>query len=301
MWWRRVLSALLVIFLAATVAFFLLRLIPGDAISTQLAMGGASQADIARVQAAMGLDEPLLKQYGHYMWRLMQGDLGYSLVSGLPVHDLILSRLGPTAVLALTTALLSVLIGFPLGVLAAKRGNLALIFRIVINLSISTPIYWTGTLAIILFSARLGWLPSTGTGSLAHLVLPVGVLVFHTMGPIARVAQINVWSAQQAPFVMAGRGRGLPESLLLWRYVLRTALVPVLSVVALQLGFLLSGTVITESLFARPGVGRLLLDSTIQQDYPVVQGIVILMAAAYTTVNALADVVSQALDPRVRA
>ena len=154
-------------------------------------------------------------------------------------------------------------------------------------------------MAIVLFSAKLGWLPSTGTGRLEHLVLPVSVLGFHTMGGIGRVTQASVADARQASFVWVARSKGLPESHLVWRHILRVGLLPVITVTALQMGFLLSGTVITESLFVRPGIGRLLLNSVIEQDYPIVQGVVILSAVVYVILNTLADFLYRLVDPRI--
>lgn len=293
---RQLLGGLAVIWLAATVAFVILRVLPGDIISAQLAQGGASPDEIAAVRDRLQMDDPPLVQYGRFLLGLLSGDLGISLVSYQPVTQLILERLLPTINLAVWAILLAAMTGISIGMLAAYGSGIA---SLVIILAISTPLYWTGTLAMIVFSAQLGWLPSAGSGSLGHLVLPVGVLAFHTMGEIARVTQVNIREVREAAFVVVARSKGLHESTLRRRHILRVALLPLVTVIALQFGFLLSGAVITESLFVRPGIGRLLLESAIQQDYPVVQGIVLLSAIFYVLLNTGADLCYRFIDPRL--
>lgn len=296
---QRLLSVLLTIWLAATLCFFTLRVLPGDAIAAQLAQSGASQDSVEQLRVQMGLDAPIISQYAQFLAGLTRGDLGTSLLSGQPVSAVIAQRFIPTMRLAVSAMLVATTAGIGIGVAGAFDSLISSASRFIINLAISTPIYWTGTLAIVLFSAQLGWLPSTGTGRLQHLALPVSVLGFHTMGGIARVTQANVANAWHASFVWVARSKGLPESHLIWRHTLKAGLLPVITVIALQMGFLLSGTVITESLFARPGIGRLLLDSTIKQDYPIVQGVVILSAVIYVTLTALADFLQRVVDPRI--
>ncbi len=275
---------ILVVWVAVTLTFFALRLLPGDAVDMQLAQSGASQDAISDVRARLGLDVPPLEQYLRYMAGLLRGDLGASLTSGLPVAEMIGQRLPATIVLALSASALATVAGVVVGVVAAYGNTLA---RLLIDLAIGTPIYWTGTLALVAFTTRPGW-------------LPVVILAFHTMGGLAQMIAVNVREIKDSAYVTAARGKGLPETLILRRHVLRVALLPVLTVGALQTGFLLGGTVITESLFVRSGIGRLLLDSTLRQDYPVVQGIVVLAALVYASLTALADWTHHWLDPRIR-
>ena len=296
---QRLMLMALTIWLTATLTFFTLRVLPGDAIYTQLAQGGASLADIEETQAQMGLDAPVTVQYFRFITGLVRGDLGDSLLSQYPVNEMIKERFQPTALLAVSTIVIAAIAGIGLGIAGAFDSIFSLFARFLITLSISTPIYWTGTLAIVVFSAQLHWFPSTGTGRLEHLILPVGVLAFHTMGGIARVVQVNVIEVRHMAFVWVARSKGLPERVIILRHILRVGLLPAITVIALQTGFLLSGTVITESLFVRPGIGRLLLDSVIKQDYPIVQGIVILSAILYITLNTLADIVQRFIDPRI--
>ncbi len=293
---RRLSTMLVTIWLAATLAFFALRLLPGDAIVAQLIQVGVPEEIIDDYRAQDGLTDPAGVQYLRFLGGLLRGDLGLSLLSREPVSAMILRNLLPTLTLALPALMLASILGTALGVAGAMQWGAA---QAITSLSLSTPIYWTGTLAIFIFTVQLGWLPSAGSGRLSHLVLPVAVLSFHTAGTIARVTQANVRAALNADFVPVARAKGLRERQVLFRHILRVGLLPIAQVIALQAGFLLSGTVITEMLFVRPGIGKLLYDSTLKQDYPVVQGVVIFSAVVYTALNALADVLYPLLDPRV--
>jgi ABC-type dipeptide/oligopeptide/nickel transport system permease component len=295
----RLLSAAVSIWLAGSLAFFALRLLPGDAIESQLLQTGASPALIAERRARQGLDGPLFVQYGQFWLQIGQGSLGYSLLDGQPVTEMIAQRLAPTATLALASLTVGVTLGLLLGLAGALKTPCAPVARLLTNLSLSAPIYWTGTLAIWFFAVTLGWLPSAGGDEVSQLNLPAAVHSFNTARGIYRVVEAGVRDTVAADFVRTARAKGLPEALILRRHVLRMALLPVFTVIALQTGFLFGGTVITESLFVRPGVGRLLLDSTLQQDYPVVQGLTLFLAALYILLNLGADILYAALDPRI--
>lgn len=295
----RLLSAVVTIWMAGSLAFFALRLLPGDAIQSQLMQTSASPALIAERRARQGLDDPLLVQYGRFWLQISQGSLGYSLLDGQPVTEMIAQRLVPTATLALAALIVGAALGLLLGLAGALETPFAPVARLLINLSLSAPIYWTGTLAIWFFAVILGWLPSAGGDKISQLMLPAAVLGFHSAGGIARVVEAGVRDTLAADFVRTARAKGLPETLILRRHILRIALLPVFTVIALQTGFLFGGTVITESMFVRPGIGRLLLDSTLQQDYPVVQGLTLFLAALYILLNMGADIVYAALDPRI--
>lgn len=298
---RRLGSALIVIWLAVTLAFVALRVLPGDALSAELLQSGASAADIDQRRAQSGLVDSLPVQYLRYLTDLLRGDLGASLLSGQPVTDLIARQLPPTLTLAASALLIAVILGLLLGVGSALDvgWGLSAAANLLINLALATPIYWTGTLAIFLFAVLLNLLPAGGSGGLDALLLPAGLLGYHTAGSIAQVTAAGVRETRIAEFVRVARAKGLRSRIVVWRHILRVSLLPVVTVIALQAGFLLSGAVITESLFVRPGVGRLLLDSTLRQDYPVVQGIVILAAVTYVIVNTLADGLQRVLDPRL--
>lgn len=299
MWYRRLVMLVAVVWLSATLSFVLLRVAPRDAIDAQLARSGAGRDDIAKMRADMGLDVPVFVQYGHYLIGLIQGDMGYSLLNTLPVVDVIYSRLLPTITLALATLVIASLLGVSLGLLMIWDNVYAQVARFIVNLSLSLPIYWTGTLAIIIFAGWLKVLPASGTQGIERLVLPVCVLSFHVLAPIARVTYGSLYQIKFQPFVMVAHAKGLPNFLVIWRYIVRVGLAPIISVIALQTGFLLSGTVITEGLFVRSGVGQLLLTSVVERDYPVVQGIVIFSAIFYLFVITIGDCLIYLLDPRV--
>lgn len=298
---RRLGWGVFVLWLAATLAFIALRLLPSDAIQVQMLGSGASQAAIDALRAEQGLLDPLPVQYVNYLAGLLRGDLGVSLLSGQPVAELIGYNLLPTLTLALGALAVALALGVALGLLAAvNRASIVGRFAaLIVNLALSTPVYWTGTLAIYLFTVELALLPSSGGGRLSQLIMPSAVLGFHTAGAIARVVAQEVREQQAADYVRVARSKGLPERRVLFVHVLRASAAPFVTVVALQTGFLLSGVVVTETLFVRPGLGRLLLDATMRQDYPIVQGVVVLSALAYTVVNTVSDVVAGLLDPRV--
>ncbi len=298
---RRAGAALLVAWLALTVAFVVLRALPGDAVDATLTHAGVSQEALDARRDALGLNDPLWKQYLDYGVAALRGDLGESLLSGQPVTELIAQNWGPTVTLAAAALLVAVALGLGLGVLAGTgaRGGLGLLAQGMASVALSTPVYWTATLAIYVFTVVLGVLPGVGGGGVRHLILPAAVLGFHTAGSIAQVTASSVRASYRQDFVRTARAKGLPEPDVL-DHVLRVGLLPVIAVVALQFGFLLGGTVITETIFVRRGLGRLLLSAVDGRDYPVIQGLVALAALSYSLLNALADMLFALADPRVR-
>lgn len=297
---RRILSSLATLWLAATLAFFALRLLPGDAIRSQLTESGAPASAIAERRAALGLDDPAHIQYGRYLAALAQGDLGTSLLNGLPVSALLADQLDATLELALAAMIVAVPLGLSLGAGALMAGWGGWLARAALALALSAPIYWTGTLAIYFFTAQLELLPSGGAGRLSQLVLPALVLGYQLAGGIAQVAQAALGEAIPMPHVTTARAKGLGA----WRvglwHLLRPTLPPIVTQIGIQTGFLLSGAVITETIFSRPGVGRLLLDATLRQDYPLVQGVVVWAAAVFIFITLAADMLIALVDPRVR-
>ncbi len=281
-----VLNRLLALALAVVLVFFALRLIPGDAISAAFAESDASSAYLTEQRARLGLDQPLPVQFARYVGALLRGDLGVSLSRSVPVSELISAALPPTLALAAAAFPLAAASGLALGLAAASGGIVTHAARLAMTLALSVPVYWTGTLALMAF----------GTGD----ALPVLVLAFHTSGAVARVVLASAQAAQRSGYVRMARAKGLRERQIVARHVLPVILPPALSVMALQAGFLLSGTVIIESLFLRPGMGRLLLDAVWRRDYPVVQGVVIVGVLAYLLVNTAADLLRRLADPRLR-
>jgi len=298
----RLLQAVFVLWLAVTLAFAALQLTPGDPAQALLAASGATPEAVAERRAQLGLDDPPVVQYARYLRDLARGDLGRSWLHGRPVGRMILEQLLPTIELALVATAIGLGMGLGLGLLAAvRRGTwVDTLATTLAVLGLSTPTYWSGLLAILLFSLHLRWLPATGEGDLEHLVLPSLVLGFALSGSIARLVRARVVDVIREPFVLAARARGLPSRRVLFIHVLRSALAPALTVTALQFGFLLGGAVVTESVFARPGLGKLAVEAILWQDLPVVRGVVVSGALAYVLVNLVADLVRAWLDPRLR-
>ena len=299
---RRLVQAAFVLWLAATLAFVGLQLAPGDPAQALLAASGATSEEIAERRTQLGLDDSFLVQYARYLMDLARGDLGRSWLHGRPVSRMILEQLPATVELAVAAMLVRVALGLGLGILGAVRRSTWLDTAVtaVAAVGLSTPTSWSGILAILLFSLQLGWLPATGEGGLRHLVLPALVLGFALSGSIARLVRARVVEVMGEPFVLAARARGLPSQRVLCVHVLRAALAPALTVIALQLGFLLGGAVVTESVFARRGLGKLAVEAIVWRDLPVVRGVVVCGAIAYVLANLAADLAQAWLDPRLR-
>ncbi|MGD2177506.1 MAG: ABC transporter permease [Anaerolineae bacterium] len=299
---RRLLSTFLVLWGVVTLTFFATRLLPGDPATLLVSQGGGSAEDIADLREQLGLSDPLPIQYLRFLGRMVQGDLGTSLVSRRPVVDAIGEQLPHTLALATTATMLSIILGVSMGVLAATHQG-TWIDQLSITLSVlgvSVPILLSGLLLILLFSLVLGWLPATGQGSWRHLVMPALVLSLASTGTIARLVRTQMLEVLPADYITVARAKGVLEPVILWRHALRNALIPVVTIIGLQFGSLLGGTVVTESLFSRRGLGRLVVDAIFWKDYPLVQGVVILGAAIYVGVNLLVDLSYGLLDPRVR-
>ncbi len=300
---RRIGAALAVLWGAATAVFALLRGLPGDPAETVLAGSGASQAQIAQMRQQLGLDDSLLVQYGRYLLNTLQGDLGRSLFSGRPVGLTITEQLPATMQLAAAALVVAIVLGLSLGILAALRAG-TWIDRVAMGvavLGVSVPVFWSGLLLIWVFSVGLNWLPATGGGSWRHLVMPATVLGLVGAGPIARLMRASLLDVLRADYITMARGKGLPGTAVIGRHALRNAIIPTITLIGLQAGFLLGGTVITEAVFARPGLGRLVVEAILWKDLPVIQGVVLLIAATYVIINLVVDLATLALDPRLRS
>ena len=299
---QRLAVAITVLWGVATLVFVILRLLPGDPAALMLSEAGASAEAIAQLQADLGLDKPLIVQYGQYLLNLAQGDLGTSLYARRPVVTIIAEQLPSTIGLALAAMLIATVLGTALGVVAAVKSG-TWIDSAATTLSVtgvSVPIFWSGLLLIWLFSLRLGWLPATGQGGLDHLILPAVALGLASSAAIARLARASLLEVLDQDFVRTARAKGLREGIVLTRHALKNALIPVVTIIGLQFGFLLGGTVVTETVFSRQGIGRLLVNSILWKDLPVVQGVVLLAGLVYTLVNLAVDVAYLFLDPRIR-
>jgi peptide/nickel transport system permease protein len=295
-------TALAVLWGVATVVFLLLHVIPGDPAETMLAGSAATQEDIAQVRQQLGLDDPWLIQYGNYLLNTLRGDLGRSLFSNRPVILTIAEQLPATLQLAAAALLVAVILGLSLGLLAALRSDTWIdkVTMGVAVLGVSVPVFWSGLLLVWVFSVGLNWLPATGAEGWRHLVMPAIVLGLVGAGPIARLMRASLLQALQADYISMARAKGLHERAVIGRHTLRNAIIPVITLIGLQAGFLLGGTVVTEAVFARPGLGRLVVEAILSKDVPVVQGVVLLIATTYVVINLLVDLATLALDPRLR-
>jgi ABC-type dipeptide/oligopeptide/nickel transport system permease component len=298
---RRLLLTIPVLLGVATLVFSLIHLVPGDPVQAMLG-DSASPNDIADLRGRLGLNRPLYVQYGSFLKGLAKGDLGVSLRTNQPVSAAIAERLPATVELAVAAMIVAVLVAIPLGILAAVRAgtrvdHLATTLALV---GISIPNFWLGPLLAIVFSVTLGWLPVAGRGTLAHLVLPAITLGAPLSAVLARMTRASVLEELRELYVLAARARGVSKARAVLRHAFRNSLIPIVTVLGLQIGAVLTGAVITETIFAWPGVGRLLIQSISFRDYPMVQGCILLIATSYVSMNLLTDVVYGFLDPRIR-
>jgi len=298
---RRLLLTIPVLLGVATLVFLLIHLVPGDPAQSMLGEGAAPQ-EVAALRARLGLDQPLPVQFGRFVTGLLRGDLGTSLRTGEPVASSIATRMPATAELALAAMAVALLIAVPLGVAAAvwkgswvDHGAMTLAL-----VGISIPNFWLGPMMAIVFAVELGWLPVSGRGTLAHLVLPSVTLGAALAAILARMTRASLLEELRELYVIAARARGASRTRAVWRHAFRNSLVPVVTIVGLQFGSLLTGAIITETIFSWPGVGRLLIQSISFRDYPMVQGCILLIAVTYVMVNLVTDMLYGWLDPRIR-
>lgn len=294
-------SALAVMLGVCTLVFLLIHLVPGDPVEVMLGEG-ARPADQAALRAALGLDRPLGVQYLDYLGRLARLDLGTSLQAQQPVAALLAERVGPTLQLALAALLLALVLAIPLGVLAAQhRGGL--LDRLAMGFSLlgaAIPNFWLGPMLILVFSLWLGWTPVSGREGAASLILPAVTLGTGMAAILARMVRGSLLEVLEEDYVRTARAKGLAPAAVLWRHALRNAWLPVLTLIGLQFGSLLGGAVITETVFAWPGIGSLLIEAIQTRDYPLVQATVLLISLTYLTVNTATDLIYVAVDPRIR-
>ena len=298
---RRLLLTIPVLLGVATLVFSLIHLVPGDPAQAMLG-DGASAQDIAELRASLGLDRPLLDQYVTFLRHAITGDLGRSFRTGQPVTTMIVERIPATAELAVAAMIVAILIAIPLGVVAAVwRGTAADYGAMTFALAgVSIPNFWLGPLLAIVFAVELGWLPVSGRGTLAHLILPAVSLGLALAAILARMTRASLLEELRELYVRAARARGASRVAAITTHALRNSMIPLLTIVALQFGAVLTGAVITETIFAWPGIGRLLIQSIGFRDYPMVQGCILLIAVTYVTVNLVTDLMYGVLDPRIR-
>jgi peptide/nickel transport system permease protein len=298
---RRLLLTLPVIIGVATLVFSLIHLIPGDPIQSMLGES-ASPKEVAELRARLGMDRPLAVQYVAFLRDAARGEFGTSLRTGRPVSTIIAERLPATIELAAAAMLASIVIALPLGIIAAVRaGTLADHVATVLALvGLSMPSFWLGPLLAIVFSISLGWLPVSGRGGAANLILPAITLGAPLAAMLARMTRATLIEELREPYVLAARARGASQARAVLAHAFRNSLIPIVTIVGLQVGSVLTGAVITETIFAWPGIGRLLVQSITARDYPAVQGCILFIAVVYVSMNLVVDLLYGVLDPRVR-
>jgi peptide/nickel transport system permease protein/oligopeptide transport system permease protein len=299
---RRLLLAIPTVFAVSVAVFLMLHLIPGDPASIYLGDNLATPERLEAIRHEMGLDRPIHVQYLDFVGRALHGDLGRSLQNGRPVALELSERLPRTAELAAAAFIVSLVVGVSLGILSALRHNtwVDTFGMLVALIGVSMPIFWLGLLAILVFSIQLSWFPVTGQHGIASLVLPAMVLGIVSSATLARLVRSSMLEVLRHEYVTTARAKGLRERLVVRRHALKNALIPVVTVLGLEVGSLLSGAVITETVFARPGIGKLIVDSIQSKDFTVVQGGVLFVAVVYVVVNLAVDVSYGFLDPRIR-
>ncbi|MEA2530471.1 MAG: peptide/nickel transport system permease protein [Thermomicrobiales bacterium] len=308
---RRLLWMIVVVFGVSIVVFGLIHLTPGDPARIMLGPAGRPE-DIAKLRHQLGLDRSVAVQYVRWVSRALRGDLGQSIVLRRPVFGEVLDRFGNTAILATASILISFLLGIVLGVVSAVRRG-SVVDRLVMlaaTWGLSLPSFWFGLMLIILFSLRLKWLPGTGMTSAIngggpldvgkHLILPAVALSVVPMAVIARYTRSSMLEVLSQDYVRTARAKGLSEQVVIWRHVFRNTLVAIVTMLGLQIGFLLAGAVYIENVFSWPGIGQMLVDAILKRDFPLVQGGVLLVASVYVLVNLLTDLAYAYLDPRIR-
>lgn len=299
---RRVIAAVPTLFLITLLVFSMLHLVPGDPAAIFLGENRSTPELLAQVRADMGLDRPLHQQYLSFIGGIVTGDLGRSLTNKRAVSREIASRLPPTIELTVAALAIAVVFGVGLGVLSALKHNtwvdsLAMMVALV---GVSMPVFWSSLLLIFFFSVQLQWFPAFGEGSVSRLVLPAVALGLVSAATLARLVRSSMLDVLSQDYVRTAVAKGVRPHVVIWRHALKNALIPTITVIGIQFGTLLSGTVITETIFGRLGIGRYYVESLLSKDFPVVQSLTLLIAVAYVTINLLVDVSYSFVDPRIR-
>jgi peptide/nickel transport system permease protein len=297
---RRLAQSVVTLLAVSIFAFGMIHLVPGDPVTIALGEHATPEL-VAQLRHQLGLDQSLYAQYLRFVGNALHGDLGTSIRSGQPVSDEIISRVGSTITLALGAMALAVPLGVAFGVVASiSRRSVDFSVMVLALIGLSMPTFWSGILLILLFGLTLHLLPVAGGGGLASLVLPAVTLALPAAAVLARLTRGSMLEVLGQDFVRTARSKGIPGSSVVLKHVLPNAIIPVVTIIGLQVGGLLSGTVIVESLFARPGVGRLAVQAIQERDFPVVQAVVLLAGMVFVVINLITDILYPLLDPRIR-
>jgi ABC-type dipeptide/oligopeptide/nickel transport system permease component len=299
---NRLLQTLPTVLLVSILVFLMLHFIPGDPAAIFVGENVATEEMLAKIREDMGLNRPLHEQYLSYILNALRGDLGRSLNNNRPVLDEIITRLPSTLELTLAALLIATIIGIGLGILAALKHNTLMdsIATTIALIGISLPIYWSSLLLIVIFSVNLKWFPPIGQGGLERLIMPALALGFLSSGELARVVRSAMLEVLNQDYILTARAKGLSERLVTRRHALRNALIPVVTILGLTFGQLLGGAVLTETIFARLGIGRMYVEAILNKDFTLVQGATLFIALAYALINIVIDVLYVYIDPRIR-
>ena len=309
---RRIIALIPTLFGVSVVVFIVIHLIPGDTISAMIGTTyKLTEAQAEALRAYFGLDKPLYQQYLHWIWASLHGDFGYSVRSGEPVMSEILKRFPVTFELTVLSLLIAVIIGIPIGVMSATKKDslIDIVGRLFALIGLSLPNFWLGTLIILILSLYFGFMPNSGNyvsfwedplQNLKQMIFPAITLGFAFTSSVMRMTRSAMLEVARQDYVRTARGKGLNETTVVVRHMLSNALIPVVTIIGIEFGYLLGGAVIVEEVFALPGIGRLLLQGIAQRDYAVVQGTVLFVAFAFLIVNLLTDITYAFIDPRIR-
>ena len=298
---KRLLSTIPVLIGISLLLFFMLRMLPGDPAQV-LAGQMASQEDIKNIRQQLGLDKPIIVQYGLFLNRLAHFDLGRSARTRNPVIQEIWARLPNTVLLAIAAISLACLFGIQAGIISAVRPHtwVDYFFTSMALFGISMPVFWLGLMLVVIFSVVLKWLPAGGIGTWKHMILPSFTLAAFVVAFITRMTRASMIEALSQDYTTTARSKGLKEQVVIVKHALKNALIPIITVVGLKFGLLLGGAVLTETVFAWPGMGRLIVESILGRDYPVIQGAILIFGLLYILVNLVVDLIYAFIDPRIR-
>jgi len=299
---NRVLQGLVVLAGVSFIVFALMHLTPGNPAEVMLSEFGASAEDLRRLREQLGIDQHWTLQYRDFLAGAVRGDLGRSLFTRRPVTEQILSALPSTIVLTSCAIGIALVVGLPLGIVSALRHRTWIdsVSMVVSLLGVAMPVFWIAILLILIFSINLGWFPATGGVGAGSMVLPAVALGLGAAGLIARLVRSSMLEVLRAEYIVTARSKGLREAPVIVRHALRNALIPLVTIVGLQIGNLLSGAVVVETVFARQGIGSMLIKGIVQKDFPLVQGLILFIAVVYIGINIAIDILYGVIDPRVR-
>lgn len=299
---NRILISIPTVLAATLVVFLMLQLVPGDPAEVFLGEHFSTPQILAEVRHQMGLDRPLYVQYLDFLWKALHGDLGRSLQTNVPVLEQIGNAFPSTLQLTVAAMGISIVIGLVLGVISALKHNTWVdsLSMFLALLGVSMPVYWFGLLCIFLFSVNLHWLPAIGGGDLKHLIMPAAVLGLLNSSMLARMIRSSMLEVLNEDYIQTARAKGLHNRVVVMKHALRNALIPSITVLGLQFGSMMGGAVLTETIFTRMGLGKLYVDSIMNKDLPMVQGITLIIALAYILINIVVDISYSYLDPRIR-